>query len=206
MGNSKLTELSSSSPTNSFYIGGESGSTDNASHKEQRDAAAAAVVEGPSGFGKACGTGGGSSSMWGASKMRKDALNLTGILNVLDGVVDTPGRILIMTTNHPETLDPALIRPGRIDKTILLGYMDANDVVSMLEHYYPEEPSPLKAEYRERIENVIAGNVAKRVPPLNLTPAQVEQLTAEYIHLEDILQALEAKAQPVNASRIKLRK
>jgi hypothetical protein len=29
------------------------------------------------------------------------------------GVVDTPKRIVIMTTNHPEKLDPALYRPGR---------------------------------------------------------------------------------------------
>lgn len=48
---------------------------------------------------------------------------MQGLLNVLDGVVDTPGRIVIMTTNHPETLDAALIRPGRIDKKIYLGYM-----------------------------------------------------------------------------------
>ena len=41
-----------------------------------------------------------------------NALNLTGLLNVLDGAVDTPGRIIIMTTNYPEVLDPALIRPG----------------------------------------------------------------------------------------------
>ena len=34
---------------------------------------------------------------------------------MLDGVVDSPGRILIMTSNHPEKLDPALIRPGRVD-------------------------------------------------------------------------------------------
>lgn len=46
-----------------------------------------------------------------------------GLLNVLDGVVDTPGRIVILTTNVVDVLDRALIRPGRIDKTILLGYM-----------------------------------------------------------------------------------
>ena len=51
----------------------------------------------------------------------KDKLNLAGLLNVLDGVVDTPGRILVMTTNHPEKLDPALIRPGRINKRLHLG-------------------------------------------------------------------------------------
>merc|ERR1719203_1388983 len=66
----------------------------------------------------------------------KDKLNLSGLLNVLDGVVDTPERILIMTTNHPEHLDPALIRPGRIDKKILLGYMGPTHTISMIEHYF----------------------------------------------------------------------
>ena len=42
-----------------------------------------------------------------------------GLLNVLDGIVDTPGRIVIMTTNHPEALDAALIRPGRIGEACL---------------------------------------------------------------------------------------
>lgn len=41
----------------------------------------------------------------------------------LVGVVGTPGLIIIMTTNHPEQLEPALIRPGRIDKKIMLGHM-----------------------------------------------------------------------------------
>jgi ATP-dependent 26S proteasome regulatory subunit len=41
-----------------------------------------------------------------------DELDLAGLLNALDGVVDCPGRIVVMTTNHPERLDPALIRPG----------------------------------------------------------------------------------------------
>ena len=56
---------------------------------------------------------------------RYDKLDLAGLLNVLDGVVDCPNRILVMTTNHPEKLDPALIRPGRIDKIIYLGYIQA---------------------------------------------------------------------------------
>merc|ERR1711862_960630 len=77
--------------------------------------------------GKGGGTDGGSAIgpfVGAASDLKKDKLNLSGLLNVLDGVVDTPDRILIMTTNHPEQLDPALIRPGRIDKKILLGYMN----------------------------------------------------------------------------------
>jgi chaperone BCS1 len=50
--------------------------------------------------------------------------------------VDTPERIVVMTTNHPERLDPALIRPGRIDKKILLSYMGWGHIVSMIEHYF----------------------------------------------------------------------
>lgn len=42
---------------------------------------------------------------------------------MLDGIVDTPGRMVVLTTNHVDMLDPALIRPGRIDKKILLDYM-----------------------------------------------------------------------------------
>ena len=43
---------------------------------------------------------------------------MSGLLNVIDGVRAAEGRILIMTTNHPETLDEALIRRGRIDQKI----------------------------------------------------------------------------------------
>ena len=55
-----------------------------------------------------------------AWKAKRDDLNLAGFLNVLDGVVETLRRMLIMTINHPEMLDPALIRPGRIDKNHVL--------------------------------------------------------------------------------------
>jgi hypothetical protein len=47
-----------------------------------------------------------------------DAVTLSFLLNLLDGVLETPGRILIITTNHAEKLDKALVRPGRIDVNI----------------------------------------------------------------------------------------
>ena len=45
-----------------------------------------------------------------------DKLNLAGLLNALDRVVDTPGRNVIIATHYPYLLDPALIRPSRINK------------------------------------------------------------------------------------------
>ncbi|CAE7723855.1 unnamed protein product, partial [Symbiodinium necroappetens] len=44
-------------------------------------------------------------------------------------------RVVVMTTNHPEKLDPALIRPGRINKRIHLGFVDAETLLLMAKHY-----------------------------------------------------------------------
>ena len=47
-------------------------------------------------------------------------------MNALDGIRTSEGRILFMTTNHKERLDPAILRPGRADMHIELGYSDTN--------------------------------------------------------------------------------
>merc|ERR1712154_632813 len=119
-------------------------------------------------------------------KLDPDALNLSGLLNVLDGVVDTPGRILIMTTNHPERLDAALIRPGRIDKKLILGYMPPSEIILMLEHYFQMKLDP---NQRMRIEDLICD--VSSGPKLEVTPAQVEQLAVEHDDIEIMLEALE---------------
>ena len=43
------------------------------------------------------------------------SVTFSGLLNALDGVRSQEGRILMMTTNHREKRDPALLRPGRAD-------------------------------------------------------------------------------------------
>ncbi|CAJ1937934.1 unnamed protein product [Cylindrotheca closterium] len=121
-------------------------------------------------------------------KPNPDALSLSGLLNVLDGVVDTPGRIVIMTTNHPEMLDPALIRPGRVDKKLLLGRMRAADVICMLEHYFQTQ---LDNSQVMLVEAAINGESSSGVPMLKLTPAQVEQMAAEHDELDSMIAAIE---------------
>jgi chaperone BCS1 len=51
-------------------------------------------------------------------RSQKKAVTLSGLLNALDGVSSQEDRVLIMTTNHPEKLDDALTRPGRVDLKI----------------------------------------------------------------------------------------
>ena len=53
--------------------------------------------------------------MAGKQDVEADKLDLATLLNVLDGVRETPGRIIILSTNYPERLDEALLRPGRFD-------------------------------------------------------------------------------------------
>lgn len=48
----------------------------------------------------------------------KSGLTLSGLLNVIDGIASPEGRILILTSNFPERLDAALLRPGRIDMQV----------------------------------------------------------------------------------------
>ncbi len=65
--------------------------------------------------------------------------NLSYFLNILDGLQECPGRIIIMTTNKPEQLDKALIRPGRIDYNINFTKATIEDVKNILEHYWCED-------------------------------------------------------------------
>ncbi|KKA28901.1 hypothetical protein TD95_004490 [Thielaviopsis punctulata] len=61
-----------------------------------------------------------------SSASKSNRLSLSGLLNILDGVASNEGRLLIMTTNHLEKLDSALIRPGRVDMAVEFGLADTS--------------------------------------------------------------------------------
>ncbi|KAG2424901.1 hypothetical protein HXX76_014059 [Chlamydomonas incerta] len=60
-----------------------------------------------------------------------DQLTLGEILQVLDGNMEMPGRIVVITSNYPERLDQALIRPGRIDLMVKFGPASREAVAEM---------------------------------------------------------------------------
>ena len=77
------------------------------------------------------------------NKNNNDKITLSFILNVIDGIRETPGRILIITSNDYDSLDPALIRPGRIDLTLEMKNATVEVIKQMYYHFYkdilPEE-------------------------------------------------------------------
>lgn len=76
----------------------------------------------------------------------KSKVTFSGLLNAINGAISTPGRIIILTTNHVSKLDPALARVGRIDKRFHLDYVDMHQAASLVELYHPgiDRPSALK--------------------------------------------------------------
>jgi hypothetical protein len=86
-------------------------------------------------------------------KEEPDELSLDCILNVLDGVAELNGAMLFFTTNHIEELDPAFLRPGRMDYKIEFCKASFTIIREMLSHYYGIEKNqiPLNENIREYV-------------------------------------------------------
>lgn len=65
-----------------------------------------------------------------------NSITLSGLLNSLDGIFEVSGAIIIITTNHLEKLDPALLREGRITMKINLTFMKHPEIHEMFEYRY----------------------------------------------------------------------
>ena len=65
-------------------------------------------------------------------------VTLSGLLNVLDGFHAPENVVFVMTTNHIEALDPALLRPGRIDYRLFLGEASEPQRVELYRRFFPE--------------------------------------------------------------------
>lgn len=116
--------------------------------------------------------------MEGKQGSEEDKLDLATLLNVLDGVRETPGRIIILSTNYPERLDEALLRPGRFDM-MLEFEKHSNEVLKMhLERHYD---LTLDAEQQKRV----------MMPYLKYkwTPAEVSQIL--FRRIGDVNQAID---------------
>ena len=66
----------------------------------------------------------------------KHCINLGSLLNFLDGVEKTTGRIIIATTNNPDRIPKPLLRPGRFGYILKMGYMKRTQIKLLLEYAF----------------------------------------------------------------------
>jgi hypothetical protein len=73
----------------------------------------------------------------------KEPIDLSFLLNLLDGTLESSGRILAISSNFPERIDRALIRPGRIDMIIHFKKCNIQILNEMVTSFYDKEAEGL---------------------------------------------------------------
>lgn len=107
-------------------------------------------------------------------------MTLSGLLNFIDGLWSSCGdeRIIVFTTNHRERLDPALLRPGRMDVHIHMSYCTSGAFMTLAKNYLGIEEHSLFPEIKHLLEDV------------NVTPAEVGEQLLRNEGVEDALNCL----------------
>ncbi|XP_058092004.1 AAA-ATPase At3g50940-like [Magnolia sinica] len=95
----------------------------------------------------------------------ENQMTLSGLLNFIDGLWSSCGdeRIIIFTTNHKDKLDPALMRPGRMDMHIHMSYCSFCGFKTLAKNYLMIDDHPL------------FGDIQRLIAEVEVTPAQVAE-------------------------------
>lgn len=93
------------------------------------------------------------------------SITLSGLLNAIDGIASAEGRLLFITSNHPDVLDSALMRPGRIDVRERLDLAGSDVARAMHDAFFPDEDA--------------SGFIADISPRLPIAPAAIQNLLLE---------------------------
>jgi mitochondrial chaperone BCS1 len=76
-------------------------------------------------------------------------VTLSGLLNVLDGFFAPENVVFVMTTNQMEMLDPALLRPGRIDYRLYMGEASDRQRIELYRRFFPEATEAESAAFAQ---------------------------------------------------------
>ena len=105
-------------------------------------------------------------------KTDEDKLTLSFVLNVIDGIRETPGRIIIISSNFYDKLDKALVRPGRIDMCLNMELASHEVIKQMFEHFYGyNKKAPAISDILNEINNVSMNDIPDGI----LSQAEVVQ-------------------------------
>ena len=105
-------------------------------------------------------------------------VTFSGLLNALDGVAAGEERIAFLTTNYIERLDPALIRPGRVDMTVRIGEATRYQAAEMWNRFYGDVDKDGKGRKRflRRLEDLDLIATGEKHAALNTSTASLQGL------------------------------
>lgn len=83
-------------------------------------------------------------------------ITFSGLLNVMSGVFDKEGLITIVTTNHPESLDPALMRTGRIDVSVEVSNPGVEQINKYIQRFYGDQTEWYGIDSKNYISNFLS--------------------------------------------------
>uniref|UniRef100_A0A7N2KSU8 AAA+ ATPase domain-containing protein n=1 Tax=Quercus lobata TaxID=97700 RepID=A0A7N2KSU8_QUELO len=109
-----------------------------------------------------------------------DEVTLSGLLNFIDGLWSSCGeeRIIVLTTNHEDRLDPALLRPGRMDVHLHMSYCSFSGFKTLASNYLQIQEHTLFRDIKDLLEKV------------ETTPAEVAEELMKSDKVEVALQGL----------------
>ncbi len=116
-------------------------------------------------------------------------VSYSGFINALDGVAAHEGSVVFLTTNHPQLIDEAAIRSGRVDFRMELGLCDRDQLARMFRKFFDDEAA--------------AARFAEAVAPERWSPAQVQERLLKAGSTDE---AIDLFTQPPVAETVELRR
>ncbi|KAF2256167.1 P-loop containing nucleoside triphosphate hydrolase protein [Trematosphaeria pertusa] len=131
-------------------------------------------------------------------KEKTSKISLAGLLGAIDTALND-GVVLIMTSNSPEALDKALIRPGRIDKQVLFGNISTAVAEHIFLRMYQDDASSPEAP-NSRLAR-LATDFAFKIPDCKLTPAEVQGFLIPRVTPEEAVAEVEKWVEDMLAAK-----
>jgi len=117
--------------------------------------------------------------------VQQKGFDLSCFLNILDGIIELYGVMIIVTTNHPDKIDEALIRPGRIDFKYEFKKSSRKNIIEMLK---------LKYDFNNNDMNKYVNDLNK-IQEYVMSPAEIQCIMFQNDNIEEAIHNIILKAQ-----------